>query len=318
MPLETATFINQLVASNPAHTDGLNQGDGHLRLIKSVLQAQFPNFTAVALNSTEAQLDAAVNVLTGVSGQAAFPAGTVGAPSISFTGDPDSGWFKPAEDQIELSLNGVNQLLMTTSSAAFAQNITTAGTISPTGAYTGGTGQLCPVGAILMYQGSAPPTGWAWLNGGTVTSAANPGLNSIYGNTGGNITLPDWRCYVPGGVDNMGGAGTTGRIASFTGMQTTVGETNHTLTTGQCPTGLFSFNDAQHSHGFTTGSGNTHFLTRGTGPNADTVGGSTVTLGDSFSINNAFTGCSISDHGGNQSHNNVQLTIATGFIIKLG
>jgi hypothetical protein len=59
MPLETASYISQLVPSNPATTDAVAQGDDHIRLIKAVLQAQFPSFTAVALNSTEAELDAA-------------------------------------------------------------------------------------------------------------------------------------------------------------------------------------------------------------------------------------------------------------------
>lgn len=45
MPLESATYISQLVPTNPAHTDGLNQADSHMRLIKSVLQASFPNVT---------------------------------------------------------------------------------------------------------------------------------------------------------------------------------------------------------------------------------------------------------------------------------
>ena len=43
MGLETGTYISDLVASNPAGTDGQSQGDDHLRLLKSVLQACFPN-----------------------------------------------------------------------------------------------------------------------------------------------------------------------------------------------------------------------------------------------------------------------------------
>ena len=45
MSLESATTIAQLVASNPTPTDPKSQGDDHLRLIKSVLQNSFPNFT---------------------------------------------------------------------------------------------------------------------------------------------------------------------------------------------------------------------------------------------------------------------------------
>lgn len=54
MPLEAATYIDDLVVTNPAATDGSGQGDDHIRLIKSVLQATFPAITgAVTLTHTE-------------------------------------------------------------------------------------------------------------------------------------------------------------------------------------------------------------------------------------------------------------------------
>src|SRR5688572_20916932 len=43
MGLETATFINGLVPTNPVSGDTKSQGDDHLRLLKSVLQASFPD-----------------------------------------------------------------------------------------------------------------------------------------------------------------------------------------------------------------------------------------------------------------------------------
>lgn len=45
MALETATYINQLVVSNPGATDTVAQADDHLRLIKTVLKNTFPNLT---------------------------------------------------------------------------------------------------------------------------------------------------------------------------------------------------------------------------------------------------------------------------------
>lgn len=41
--LETGTYVADLVSSNPLGSDGKAQGDDHLRLVKSVLQATFPN-----------------------------------------------------------------------------------------------------------------------------------------------------------------------------------------------------------------------------------------------------------------------------------
>jgi microcystin-dependent protein len=43
MPLETATHINDLVVTNPANSDGLNQADDHMRMIKQVLLTDIGN-----------------------------------------------------------------------------------------------------------------------------------------------------------------------------------------------------------------------------------------------------------------------------------
>lgn len=54
MGLESATYINDLVNSNPTGLDEVNKGDDHLRLIKSVLQNSFTNIgAAVNANATE-------------------------------------------------------------------------------------------------------------------------------------------------------------------------------------------------------------------------------------------------------------------------
>lgn len=45
MPLETATYLYDLVPANPPGTDGVRQGDDHLRMIKAVLQNTFTNVT---------------------------------------------------------------------------------------------------------------------------------------------------------------------------------------------------------------------------------------------------------------------------------
>ena len=58
MPLETGTYITDLVVTNPVHTDGMNNDDGHARLIKATLKNTFVNFTSAALNSTQAAIDA--------------------------------------------------------------------------------------------------------------------------------------------------------------------------------------------------------------------------------------------------------------------
>lgn len=45
MPLETATYVNELVATNPANTESVRQGDDHIRLIKAALLNTFPDLS---------------------------------------------------------------------------------------------------------------------------------------------------------------------------------------------------------------------------------------------------------------------------------
>jgi hypothetical protein len=47
MALESGTYLNSLVSSNPPASDNVAQGDDHLRLIKSVLKNSFPSVDAV-------------------------------------------------------------------------------------------------------------------------------------------------------------------------------------------------------------------------------------------------------------------------------
>lgn len=61
MPLESVTYINDLVATNPTSTDPKSEGDNHLRLIKSAIKATFPNLTG-PVTATQNQLNVAVSL----------------------------------------------------------------------------------------------------------------------------------------------------------------------------------------------------------------------------------------------------------------
>ena len=62
MPIEAATYISQLDASKPdGDVDTKSEGDDLFRLLKSVLQAQFPNLGAAAVTPTAAQLNDVAN-----------------------------------------------------------------------------------------------------------------------------------------------------------------------------------------------------------------------------------------------------------------
>lgn len=106
MPLETGTYLPDLNASNPAHTDSLNQADAHLRLIKATIKNTFPNFTDVALNSTQAAIDAAVTSLAGVFKVAVD--GAIGAPAYTFASETGLGFYRKAANTLALAIAGVD------------------------------------------------------------------------------------------------------------------------------------------------------------------------------------------------------------------
>ena len=62
MALESTTYINGLVATNPTGTDPKSQGDDHIRLVKSAIKNTLPNITG-AVTATQDEL----NLLDGVT-----------------------------------------------------------------------------------------------------------------------------------------------------------------------------------------------------------------------------------------------------------
>ena len=70
MALETATTINQLVATNPPDSDPKAQGAGQLRLIKGAIQGTWPN-VAGAITPTHTELNYMAGVTSSVQGQLA-------------------------------------------------------------------------------------------------------------------------------------------------------------------------------------------------------------------------------------------------------
>ncbi len=67
MALESATYISDLVSTNPTGSDGKAAGDDHIRLVKSTVKASFPN-VAGAVTSTHTEL-------SGLAGLSGGPAG---------------------------------------------------------------------------------------------------------------------------------------------------------------------------------------------------------------------------------------------------
>lgn len=95
MALESATFINGLVSTNPTGSDNINQGDNHIRLIKETVKATFPNLagavtgTHTAINSAVTAANAATDANTASTIVARDASGnfTAGTVTAALTGD---------------------------------------------------------------------------------------------------------------------------------------------------------------------------------------------------------------------------------------
>ncbi len=68
MALESATYINELVATNPTGTDARSQGDDHIRMVKSAVKITFPNITG-AVTPTHTELNYVDGVTSAVQTQ---------------------------------------------------------------------------------------------------------------------------------------------------------------------------------------------------------------------------------------------------------
>jgi microcystin-dependent protein len=114
MGLETATYITDLVSTNPLGTDSKAQGDNHIRLLKEVLQTQFPNLGSAAVTTTAAEL----NLLAGGIFNIIYPVGTIyestssANPSTYFTGTTwvryGNGRVTVGQDSSDGSFDSVN------------------------------------------------------------------------------------------------------------------------------------------------------------------------------------------------------------------
>ena len=87
MTVETASYISQLDPTYPAAGDPKSEGDNHLRLVKTVLQTQFPNFGTAAMNATVGEL----NYMVGVTSLVQTQLNTLTSAKAAKAGDTYTG-----------------------------------------------------------------------------------------------------------------------------------------------------------------------------------------------------------------------------------
>ena len=99
MSLESASYVNGLVSTNPLAGDPRSEGDDHLRLIKAVLKATFPNLSG-ALTPTHTELNfvggATSNIQTQlnalVASVALRPQMAIGTATVFYQASAPVGW----------------------------------------------------------------------------------------------------------------------------------------------------------------------------------------------------------------------------------
>lgn len=304
MPLETGTYINSLVATNPAATDALSVADDHLRLIKSTIKNTFPNITN-AITATHGEL----NIMDNAS--AAVATTLVDADRMVIN-DDDVGMKQVALPDLRTYL---------TSNLAITSAMITDGTISTadigdgqiTTAKLATSVTLIPAGVVSAFAGTAAPTGYLLCYGQTINRSQYADLFAAIGTTYGagdgstTFVLPDLRGRVIAGQDDMGGTSANrllGVVGSVDGdsLGATGGNETHTLTTAEMPahshTGV-----VQQREDFNPTTGSTTQTPLGFG---DTRGGSRASASP----------LTIDNTGGGGAHPNVQPTMILNYIIK--
>ena len=167
MALESGTFIDSLNANNPAITDQIDQGDDHIRLIKSTIKSTFPSVTGAVtlthtqINALETRLGIAETDITSLN------AGVVGNDNDLAT--LDAGKANIAGDAFTGSISTTGNLTVSGSTSLQAATV-----VAP---------------AAADNSTSIPSTAWVTtelasftpLAGGTMTGELALGTNKITG-----------------------------------------------------------------------------------------------------------------------------------------
>jgi len=209
MGLETATYINGLVDTNPTSSDNANQGDNHLRLIKATLKATFPNITG-AVTATHTQLNTAYLPLAGgtltgaLNGTAATFSGAVTGGSFvgpltgNVTGNASTATVLQTARTINgASFNGSANISFTTDATAegatnlYFTNARARSAISVSGSlsYNSGTGVISFTDAVTSVAGRTGAITLATSDVTGLDTALAGKLSTSGGSLSGNLSV---------------------------------------------------------------------------------------------------------------------------------
>lgn len=313
MGLEAATFISDLTTTNPISTDVLSQGDDHLRLLKTVAKATFPNagkafyFPETAAKSADFTVVAAdMNTTFVVTTSGGNVIATL--PSLAAS---DDGWscsfVKLGTDTNAIFITPASGTIQSGAVASLAKTRRAIPGVPCRVWWTGSVwlaerAEKSPVGSIIDYDGSTLPVGYELPNGQTLSGTAGSVYPDYYAVKGG-LTTRD----ITGRVVAMKEASATRLTTAGSSLDgATLGaaggaETN-TLTTAKIPVHSHAVTDPGHVHTFGAGvaraiSGSD--LNTGGTPNSQSI----------TQTESAVTNITIGNTGSGEAHANVQPTI---------
>lgn len=181
MALETATYIDGLVITNPTGADAKNTADDHLRLIKSTVKATFPNVTG-AITPTHTELNYVDGVTSAIQTQIdtkGAHAGQVWTGTHNFTG---ATLTYTTQSQGDNSTKGATTSYVDTG-LALKGNIN-AQTWTGTHTFSG----ACVVPTMTAGDNSTNASSTAFVSAAIAAAAFSTALPSQSGNSGKFVT----------------------------------------------------------------------------------------------------------------------------------
>jgi microcystin-dependent protein len=329
LPLETATYISDLVTSNPAASDGMNNADDHMRLTKAALKNTFPSITG-AVTATQGTLNGLANWYSnGVS--------LLASSAAAFAANPTDSFQNPGAGEIDIVLGGTLCTQFYKSSGVL--NLHHKGPALFDGTITGPG--VIPIGGMIMWLTDTLPVGngtWCWANGGTLSRTGNGAAlfalwGTAYGVGDGSTTfnVVNMQEVTPVGRSQMGGGTSPGLLASISDSLKAVinglfGSGTTTLTLAQLPTGITSSGSATVSVALPNGTARFAYSNNGDLTTYSASGGgsfvSEYSPGNNWLLANGMSGsgtaATTSNNTGGAAHNIVQPSRAVNFIIRIG